>query len=147
MAPRVTPAAVRVVAAEVEAGTVLPERTVHLTRADLIRYAGASGDFNPIHWSDRFAAAVALPGVVAHGMLTLALALTYVTEWSGDPAGVRGVRTRFTRPVVVDELDGADITFSGAVTEVDGHRWTVTVEAVCDGVKVLGGTRVEVGRG
>ncbi|MVA75562.1 dehydratase [Auraticoccus sp. F435] len=129
---------------DVGVGTALPTTTVHLTRADLIRYAGASGDLNPIHWSDRFAAAIQMPGVVAHGMLTMALAVKTVTDWVGDPGVLVSCTTRFTRPVVVDELDGADITFTPTVTAVEGTRWTISVEAVCDGVKVLGGTRIEV---
>lgn len=131
-----------VASGEVVAGTRLPDSTVHLTRADLIRYAGASGDFNPIHWSDRFAAAIGMPGVVAHGMLTMALAVKSVTDWIGDPAAVRSCNARFTRPVVVDELDGADIRFSGVVTDVDGLVWKVAIEAVCAEVKVLGATRI-----
>ncbi|RCK69704.1 dehydratase [Desertihabitans brevis] len=140
-------AAATVTAEQAGAGTELPATTVHLTRADLIRYAGASGDFNPIHWSDRFATAIGMPGVVAHGMLTMALAVKAVTDWVGDPSTVRVCSTRFTRPVVVDELDGADVTFTGSVSAVEGTRLTVTVQAVCEDVKVLGPTRVEVDLG
>ncbi len=133
--------------ADVVVGTELPARTVHLDRADLVRYAGAAGDFNPIHWSDRAARSIELPGVVAHGMLTMALAVQTVTDWLGGPARLVSCTTRFTRPVVVDEVEGADITFTASVTAVEGSRWTVSVEAVCGGVKVLGGTRVEVDGG
>lgn len=147
MSPTSTRTAVPGPAPEVEVGTPLPQTTVHLTRADLIRYAGASGDFNPIHWSDRFAEAIGMPGVVAHGMFTMALAVKTVTDWVGDPGAVRACSTRFTRPVVVDELDGVDLVLTGSVSAVEGRRVTVTVEAVSGGVKVLGATRVEVERG
>jgi len=69
-------------------GTELPEQVFRITRADLVRYAGASGDFNPIHWSDRVATGVGLPGVIAHGMFTMALAARMVTAWTGDPAAL-----------------------------------------------------------
>ncbi len=85
----------------IEAGTTLPSLTVRLTRADLVRYAGASGDFNPIHWSDRAATALGLDGVLAHGMLTMGTALRVVTDWIGDPARVVSYATRFTKPVFV----------------------------------------------
>ena len=81
-----------------EKGTELPPLSVRVTRADLVRYAGASGDFNPIHWSDRVATSVGLPGVIAHGMLTMALAGRLITAWAGDPAAVRSYGVRFTRP-------------------------------------------------
>jgi acyl dehydratase len=129
----------------VEVGTILPPLTVRLTRADLVRYAGASGDFNPIHWSDRAATALGLPGVLAHGMLTMGTALRVVTDWIGDPARVLSYSTRFTKPVLVPDDDtGAAVTFSGTVTAVDGDRATVTIDAVCAEQKVLGATRVEV---
>jgi acyl dehydratase len=128
-----------------EVGTPLPPLTVQVTRADLVRYAGASGDFNPIHWSDRAAATLGLPGVIAHGMLTMGTALRVVTDWIGDPARIVSYTTRFTKPVVVPDDDtGAEVTFTGTVSAVDGDRATVTVEAVCAEVKVLGATRVEV---
>ena len=76
-----------------------------MTRAELVRYAGASGDFNPIHWNQRFAVGVGLPDVIAHGMLTMALAGRLVTSWTGDPAAVVGYAARFTRPVVVPDTD------------------------------------------
>ena len=131
-----------------EVGTTLPPLTVQLTRADLVRYAGASGDFNPIYWSDRAATALGLPGVLAHGMLTMGVALRVVTDWIGDPTRVLSYSTRFTKPVVVPDDDaGAAVTFSGTVTAVDGDRATVTIDAVCADQKVLGATRVEVRHG
>lgn len=122
-----------------EIGTELPAITVRLTRADLVRYAGASGDFNIIHWNDRTALAVGLPGVIAHGMLTMGHAIRVVTEWVGDPAKVTDYQVRFTRPVVVPDDDlGAEVTFSGKVTAVqeDGSA-VVTLSAVFEGQTVL----------
>jgi acyl dehydratase len=104
-----------------EVGTVVPERQIQVTRTDLVRYAGASGDFNPIHWSDRVAGAVGLPGVIAHGMLTMALAARLLTDWTGDPAAVVEYGVRFARPVVVPDNDeGVTVTTSGTVTELRG---------------------------
>ena len=104
-----------------EVGTVVPERQIQVTRTDLVRYAGASGDFNPIHWSDRVAGAVGLPGVIAHGMLTMALAARLLTDWAGDPAAVVEYGVRFARPVVVPDNDeGVTVTASGTVTELRG---------------------------
>jgi acyl dehydratase len=86
-----------------------------------VRYAGASGDFNPIHWSDRVAGAVGLPGVIAHGMLTMALAARLLTDWAGDPAAVVEYGVRFARPVVVpDDDEGVTVTASGTVAELRG---------------------------
>jgi acyl dehydratase len=104
-----------------EVGTVVPERQFQVTRTDLVRFAGASGDFNPIHWSDRVAGAVGLPGVIAHGMLTMALAARLLTDWTGDPAAVVEYGVRFARPVVVPDNDeGVTVTASGTVTELRG---------------------------
>lgn len=100
-------------------GTVLPAREFVVTRADLIRYAGASGDFNPIHWSDRIAKDVELPSVIGHGMLTMALAARLLTDWARDPGAVVEYGARFSRPVVVpDDADGVVVTVSGEITEV-----------------------------
>jgi acyl dehydratase len=133
--------------ATLEPGSALPEQRYRVTRADLVRYAGASGDFNPIHWSDRAAAALGLDGVLAHGMLTMGTALRLVTDWIGDPSRVVSYATRFTKPVfVADDDTGAEVTFAGTVTAVDAGAGTatVTIEAVCGEQKVLGATRVEV---
>ncbi|TCK20284.1 MaoC family dehydratase [Pseudonocardia endophytica] len=135
--------------AAVEKGHELPPITVHLTRADLVRYAGASGDRNPIHWSDRVATGAGLPGVIAHGMLTMALAGRVVTNWTGDPSSVRSYGTRFTRPVVVpDDDEGAEVELTGTVSNVeddDGTRVaTVDLAARFDGKTVLGRARAEV---
>jgi acyl dehydratase len=127
-------------------GDELDPTTVRITRADLVRYAGASGDFNPIHWSDRFATGVGLPGVIAHGMLTMALAGRFVTAWAGGPAAVRSLGVRFTRPVVVpDDDEGAAVELSGIVSGVsDAGVATVTVTAKFDGRTVLGKATAEV---
>jgi acyl dehydratase len=99
-----------------DVGTQLPEQSFRITRADLVRYAGASGDFNPIHWNDRVATAVGLPGVIAHGMLTMALAARAVTAWTGDPGGLVEYHVRFGRPVVVPDDDaGAEVRVTGKV--------------------------------
>ena len=129
----------------VEKGTQLPPLSLRVTRADLVRYAGASGDFNPIHWSDRVATSVGLPGVIAHGMLTMALAGRVVTQWVGDPAVVRSYGVRFTRPVVVpDDDEGALVEISATVREVADGVATVAVTAVFDGKTVLGRAIAEV---
>ena len=97
-------------AAALGPGDALPALSLRLRRADLVRYAGASGDFNPIHWNERFAVGVGLPNVIAHGMLTMALAGRLVTHWIGDPGAVVGYAARFTRPVVVpDDDEGGDV--------------------------------------
>lgn len=128
----------------VSVGTELPGFAATFTRADLVRYAGASTDFNPIHWSDSKAAELGLPGVVAHGMLTMGTALRVVTDWIGDPGRVRSYYVRFTKPVVVDEIAGGEVTFSGVVTAIEDGVATVTLEATHGDAKVLGAATVEV---
>jgi acyl dehydratase len=129
----------------VEAGTELPPLALRVTRADLVRYAGASGDLNPIHWSDRVAAAVGLPGVIAHGMLTMALAGRIVTDWAGGPAAVRSYGVRFTRPVVVpDDDEGALVEVTAKVRAVADGIATVAITAVSGGKTVLGRAVAEV---
>ena len=131
---------------EVEVGTELPELRLRVRRADLVRYAGASGDFNPIHWNDRTARAVGLPGVIAHGMLTMALAGRSVSEWAGDPGRVQEYGVRFTKPVVVPDDDtGAELVVTGKVTErLDGARVRVELTVRSGEVKVLGAARAVV---
>ncbi len=129
----------------IEVGTELPPLSVRFTRESLVRYAGASTDFNPIHYSDRSATSIGLPGVVAHGMLTMGAALRAVTDWIGDPAKITAYGVRFTSPVVVpDDADGATVIISGRVTAVDGSRATIQLDALCGETKVLGGAKVEI---
>ncbi len=110
---------------ELAVGTEVGARTIDITRADLIKYAGASGDFNPIHWNERFAREVELPGVIAHGMFTMGAAVQLVTDWIGDPSAVVSYGTRFTKPVPVADLD----TAPGAVVEVVGVVGALNEEA------------------
>ena len=133
---------------QVTVGQVLPPLTVRFTRATLVRYAGASGDFNPIHFSGHYAAKVGLPGVVAHGMLTMASALRVVTDWVGDPAKVTSYFVRFARPVVVpDDEDGVEVNFTGTIAAVDGSAIAIAIDATCGGQKVLAAARAEVDLG
>lgn len=130
---------------EAEVGTTLPPLTLTFTRETLVRYAGASGDFNPIHWSDRAAHRVGLGSVIAHGMLTMGAALRVVTDWAGDPARIRSWSARFTKPVPVPDDDGgATVEVTARVTAVEGGVATVVVDATCDGVRVLGSATAEV---
>ncbi|MFC8454529.1 MaoC family dehydratase [Kitasatospora sp. NPDC057223] len=131
---------------EVQVGTELPARSFPVTRATLVQYAGASGDFNPIHWNEKFAVEVGLPDVIAHGMFTMAEAIRVVTDWLGDPGAVVEYGVRFTRPVPVPN-DGA-----GAVIEVTGkvaalledRKVRVDLVATSGGQKVLGMSRAVV---
>ena len=129
----------------IEAGTELPPLTVTLRREDLVRYAGASGDFNPIHWNDRMAAALGLPGVIAHGMLTMASAVRVVTDWIEDPADLVEYGVRFTKPVVVPDDDkGATVTFSAKVDKVTDGLAEIDITALAGEEKVLGRARAVV---
>lgn len=129
----------------VAVGDRLPALSVRFTRETLVRYAGASTDFNPIHYSGFYADQVGLPGVIAHGMLTMGSALRLVTDWVGDPARVRSYFVRFTKPVVVpDDADGTEVLFGGVVEAVDDALVTIAIEAHCGDVKVLGAARAVV---
>lgn len=121
-------------------GEQLPAQTFHVRRADLIRYAGASRDFNEIHWNERIAVQVGLPNVIAHGMLTMAQAIRIVIDWVGDPAAVVEYGVRFTKPVVVpDDEVGASVEYSGKVGALLGdNRVRVDLTALSEGQKVLG---------
>jgi len=136
----------RVKAADVAVGTELPAQSFRLRRVDLVRYAGASGDFNVIHWNERVATDVGLPNVIAHGMLTMAEAIRVVTDWCGDPGAVVEYGTKFTKPVPVpDDDEGATVEVSGKVVELlEGNRAKVELIAVCEGTKVLGMSRAVV---
>ncbi|MGH3920523.1 MAG: MaoC/PaaZ C-terminal domain-containing protein [Pseudonocardiaceae bacterium] len=125
---------------EVAEGDELPGLQVRVTRAGLVRYAGASGDFNPIHWNERVAREVGLPDVIAHGMLTMALAGRLVTAWAGDPGAVVACGVRFTRPIVVpDDAEGALVEISGTVTQRrDDGTVLIAITARAAGQTVLG---------
>ncbi|MGY0005575.1 MaoC family dehydratase [Micromonospora sp. I033] len=124
----------------------LPTQTFRVTRADLVRYAGASGDFNPIHWSDRTATKVGLPGVIAHGMFTMALVGRAVTTWAGAADAVVDFNVRFTRPVVVPDTDeGTEVEVSAVVRETTDEGLTrLDITATCLGEKVLSQARATV---
>lgn len=113
-----------------EAGTVIAERTVTLTRDTLVRYAGASGDFNPIHYRDDVAEAVGLPGVLAHGMLTMGVALQPVVDALGDPGRVVDYQVRFTRPVVVDPQAGAEVSIVAKIGQLAGEDGVGRIDLV-----------------
>ena len=122
-----------------ETGQSLPVQRYRVTRADLVRYAGASGDFNPIHWSDRVAGSVGLPGVIAHGMFTMALAARALDTWAGGPGRVRELGCKFTRPVVVpDDDDGVEVLVGGTVKDVTDEGVAISLEVTSGGEKVLG---------
>jgi acyl dehydratase len=128
------------VTGDVEVDQSIPTKTVHVDRATLVQYAGASLDRNRIHWDERFAKSVGLPDVIAHGMFTMGSAITAVTEWLGDAGRVVEYSVRFTKPVVVPYEGGADIAVEGVVTSVDAEakRATVELTASSGGAKVLG---------
>jgi acyl dehydratase len=125
---------------DVEVGTELPTQSFVIQRVDLVRYAGASGDFNIIHWNERVATSVGLPSVIAHGMFTMAEAARVVTDWVGDPGAVVEYGVRFTRPVVVpDDEAGASLDVTGKITaKNDDGTVVVTLTASSAGATVLG---------
>ncbi|MFJ6654402.1 MaoC/PaaZ C-terminal domain-containing protein [Microbacterium sp. NPDC091313] len=125
-------------------GDVIGERSVHLTRESLVRYAGASGDFNPIHYRDDIAAEVGLPGVLAHGMLTMGIAVGALADWLGDPARILEYGVRFTRPVVVDPASGADVHVVAKVGAVDDEVIRVDLTVTFAETTVLGKAQVRV---
>jgi len=128
-----------------ETGEVLAPQSYQVTRADLVRYAGASGDFNPIHWSDRVATSVGLPVVIAHGMFTMALAARALDTWAGAPGHVRELGCKFTKPVIVPDDDhGVTVVVAGTVKEVKDELVVVTLDVTCGEVKVLGAPKAVV---
>ncbi|MFJ2831951.1 MaoC family dehydratase [Streptomyces sp. NPDC087263] len=131
---------------DVEVGTELPAQSFPVTRATLVRYAGASGDFNPIHWNEKFAVEVGLPDVIAHGMFTMAEAIRVVTDWAGDPGAVVEYGVRFTKPVVVPNDDkGATVEVSAKIgAKLEGNTVRVDLVATSAGQKVLGMSRAVV---
>ena len=131
---------------DVEAGVALPTRSFGVQRDTLVRYAGASGDFNPIHWNEKFAVEVGLPDVIAHGMLTMAEATRVITDWCGDPGALVEYVVRFSRPVVVPNDDkGAEIVVTGKVaSKLDDRRVRVDLTVTSGGDKVLSLARAVV---
>ena len=132
---------------ELSVGEVIGPVTVTVTRETLIDYAAASGDHNPIHWSDRQARPLGLDGVIAHGMWTMGRALSVITDWLGDASAVTEYFVRFTKPVAVPDDDrGVEVVFGGTVTEVADDHAVIAVEAHCGADKVLGAAKVQVRR-
>ncbi|HEV7183606.1 MAG: MaoC family dehydratase [Actinomycetales bacterium] len=127
-------------------GEVVAERVFPLSRDSLVRYAGASGDFNPIHYRDDFATSVGLPGVIAHGMLTMGLAVQPVVEWAGDPSLITDYQVRFTRPVAVDPLGGASVAVVAKVGHLDADAGVARIDLTVtfNGDTVLGKAQVRV---
>jgi acyl dehydratase len=125
---------------DVEVGQRLPARTIHIERAGLVQYTGASLDRNRLHWDERFARSVGLPDVIAHGMFTMGTAVNVVSDWVGDTGRVVEYGARFTKPVVVPYEGGADVEATGVVTAVDAQtrRATVELTVTCGTDKVLG---------
>lgn len=125
-------------------GDVVAEATFHITRDSLVRYAGASGDFNAIHYRDDVAKSVGLPGVLAHGMLTMGIAVQPVVDWLGTRGSVLDYQVRFTRPVLVDGTDGADLTVVAKVGVVDDDGARIDLTVTFNGETVLGKAQVRV---
>ena len=133
-----------VTAASLEIGQVVVEGEFVLSRDSLVRYAGASGDFNAIHYRDDIAQSVGLPGVLAHGMLTMGFAVQPVIDWIGDPGRILDYQVRFTRPVPVDAADGARLTVVAKVGAVDVDTVRIDLTVTFDGATVLGKAQVRV---
>lgn len=125
-------------------GDVVDESVFSLTRDSLVRYAGASGDFNPIHYRDDVAASVGLPGVLAHGMLTMGIAVQPVVDWLGTAGWVSDYQVRFTRPVVVDPLEGASVTVVAKVGVVGEGTARIDLTVTYNNETVLGKAQVQV---
>jgi hypothetical protein len=127
-------------------GDEVAAATYRFTRDSLVRYAGASGDFNDIHYRDDVAVAVGLPGVLAHGMLTMGVAVQPVVEWLGDPGRVLGYQVKFTRPVLVDPVDGAEIAVLAKVGAVTAEEQSARIDLTVtfNGDTVLGKAQVLV---
>ncbi|MFI2564776.1 MaoC family dehydratase [Paenarthrobacter sp. NPDC018779] len=129
---------------DLSVGQEIGSASIEVTRQDLVKYAGASGDFNPIHWNEAFATSVELPGVIAHGMFTMGSAVQLVSDWAGDPAAVVDYQTRFTKPVLVTDTTGtaeagAVIDVTGVVGALDAEAGTARIDltVVAAGQKVL----------
>ena len=131
-------------AASLEIGQIVAEAEFTLSRDSLVRYAGASGDFNAIHYRDDAAQSVGLPGVLAHGMLTMGLAVQPVLDWVGDPGRILDYQVRFTRPVPVDTADGARVIIVAKVGALDVDTARIDLTVTVDGATVLGKAQVRV---
>ena len=136
----------RLALADLTVGQSIGTRTVSVQRVDLVRYAGASGDLNPIHWNNRVATEVGLPGVIAHGMFTMGQAVNLVTDWVGDPGAIIDYGVRFTRPVPVPDPGAATVEVEGTIGVIDADAGTVRVDlsVTFEGAKVLGKAQVLV---
>lgn len=132
--------------AQLTVGDIVAEREIVLSRDSLVRYAGASGDFNPIHYRDDVAVSVGLPGVLAHGMLTMGLAVQPVVDWVGDSARVTDFQVRFTRPVPVDAAEGAALSIAAKLAALDTEAGTARVDLTVnfEGKTVLGKAQVQL---
>ena len=132
--------------AELTVGQAVGRRTITVERADLVRYAGASKDFNPIHWNDRFAREVGLPGVIAHGMFTMGQAVNVVSDWAGDPGAIVDYGVRFTRPVPVPDPGSATVEVEAVVGALDAGAGTARIDLTVsfEGTRVLGKAQVLV---
>jgi len=136
----------RISLSDLTVGQALPGQSFPIERASLVRYAGASGDFNPIHWSQETAESVGLPNVIAHGMLTMAIAVRVVTDWVGDPGALVEYGVRFTRPVVVEYGTPTSLDVSGSVRSIDAEAGTAEIDltATAGGQTVLARSRATV---
>jgi len=130
--------------ADLAVGQSIGTRTVSVQRGDLVRYAGASGDLNPIHWNNRVATEVGLPGVIAHGMFTMGQAVNLVTDWAGDPGAIIDYGVRFTRPVPVPDPGAATVGIEGTIAAIDAGTVRVDLTVTFDGAKVLAKAQVLV---
>lgn len=131
-------------ASDLTVGDIVAERMFDIGRDSLVRYAGASGDFNAIHYRDDIAQSVGLPGVLAHGMLTMGLAVQPVVDWIGDPGRVLDYQVRFTRPVPVDAASGAQVTVVARVGALEDNLARIDLTVTFDGSTVLGKAQVRV---
>jgi acyl dehydratase len=131
----------------IEIGTTIPSHEFEINRDLLKQYAEASGDHNPIHQDEAFAKSVGLPDVIAHGMLTMALAGKYISDWAGGPQNVKEFSARFTKPVIVPAGKSVDLTVSAIITEVTGTGVRLEISATSQGVKVLGMAKAFVVQG
>ena len=133
-----------ITAASLKIGQVVTEAEFTLSRDSLVRYAGASGDFNAIHYRDDVARSVGLPGVLAHGMLTMGLVVQPVIDWIGDPGRVLDYQVRFTRPVMVDAAEGALVTVTAKVGALEGDVARIDLTVTFNGATVLGKAQARV---